>query len=141
MDDLHDILAHHHGRPRSPHNKGGIRPDQSKKLPTSSEIPDLLFDEVLIENRLGRAETLVLLFIYRQVWCRPNLFKTYGYTPVMGYDEMAKKMGLDLDELFSGIRRLEALKLIETIRSGQYFVRKYLTEDRDLEFGQSYDDF
>ena len=140
MDELHSILAHHHGKGRTS-SKGGVRPDQAHKIPTHSDIPDLLFDEILVENKMARGEIMVLIFIYRQVWCRPNFFKTYGYSPVMSYEDMAKKIGLGLDELFSAIRRLESLKLIETIRAGQYFIRKYLTEDRDTEYGIGYDDF
>ena len=39
------------------------------------------------------------------------------------------------------IRALENYGLIETVRSGQYFVRKYFTRELDSEFGQTYDEF
>ena len=37
--------------------------------------------------------------------------------------------------------RLEELGFISTIRSGQYFVRRYFTKENDEKFGQTYDDF
>ena len=43
--------------------------------------------------------------------------------------------------ILQSIRHLESYGLIETIRSGQYFVRKYFTEENDLKYGQDYDHF
>jgi hypothetical protein len=46
-----------------------------------------------------------------------------------------------VEELGTELRNLEKYGLIETVRSGQYFVRKYFTEVLDLQFGQHYDEF
>ena len=54
---------------------------------------------------------------------------------------MAKQLKLSIEEIYQALRKLEELGFIGTIRSGQYFVRKYFTKDNDEKFGQTYDDF
>lgn len=109
--------------------------------PTTSEIPDLFFDEILVNFKLGRNSILVLMFLYRQVWCRPNVYKIYGVNQIFPLLEMAQKIGLSLEEVQVTISDLESLNFIETFRTGQFFVRKYFTEENDLLYGHSYDDF
>ena len=81
------------------------------------------------------------MFLYRQVWCRPNLYKVYGISQLLSHTEMAKTLGLSLEEVHSSLRKLEEYTFIETVRSGQYFVRKYFFKQYDEEFNQTYDDF
>ena len=59
----------------------------------------------------------------------------------MAHTEMAKQLKLSIEEIYQALRKLEELGFIGTIRSGQYFVRKYFTKDNDEKFGQTYDDF
>ena len=54
---------------------------------------------------------------------------------------MGKTLGLSLEEVHSSLRKLEEYTFIETVRSGQYFVRKYFFKQYDEEFNQTYDDF
>jgi DNA-binding MarR family transcriptional regulator len=137
MNELHNILNSHHRKlqPKTGMKKKGI-PE-----PSTSEIPDLFFDEILVDTKLSRIEILVLMYLYRQVWCRPNLYKTYGISPIMSHSEVSAKLEIELEDLHQAIRKLESFNFIETIRSGQYFVRKYFTEKNDKQYGQYYDDF
>ncbi|MBT3982078.1 MAG: helix-turn-helix transcriptional regulator [Bacteriovoracaceae bacterium] len=139
MVDLHSILAEHHAKDRP----GDMDPEreEGKKAPTVSKIPDLFFDDVLVTCKLGRIEILVFMYLYRLVWCRPNLYKAYGFSQVMSHTEIAKSLAVTIDDVYHSLRKLEDLGFIETIRSGQYFVRKYITKDYDQEYGQGYDDF
>ncbi len=141
MVDIHTILADH--RPK----KGPGRKDQetnhSKEQgsPTTSEIPDLFFDEVLVAFKLSRIEIMVLMYLYRRVWCRPNLYKEYGISQLLSHTEMANQLHLSIEEIYQALRKLEELNFITTIRSGQYFVRKYFSKENDERFGRFYDDF
>ncbi len=111
------------------------------KEPSSSEIPDVFFDIVIQKYRLNRLDIAVLMFLYRQIWCRPNLYKSHGIGPLNSYVEVSALLGVTHEELGQHIRALENFGLIETVRAGQYFVRKYFTAELDTEFGQNYDDF
>jgi DNA-binding MarR family transcriptional regulator len=108
-------------------------------VPTLSEIPDVFFDEILIKFKLSRSEISLLMFLYRQVWCRPNLYRTHGIGPINSYTELSKILQMTSEELLSCIRGLENAGFIQTIRAGQYFVRKYFTEELDLKFDQHYE--
>ncbi len=138
MDELHSILADHHSRL----TKAAPR-FKSKKLPiaSTSEIPDIFFDEILVKNKLSRVEIVVFMYLYRHVWCRPNLYKDYGLSQVLSHNAMAESLGVEMEELQNSLRKLESFAFIETIRLGQYFVRRYFTEDFDRQYGQSYDNF
>lgn len=138
MDELHTILADH--------KRVAVRRSskiQSKSVPTpsSSKIPDVFFDQILVQNKLNRIEILVLMYIYRQVWCRPNLYRTYGFSQLLSYEEVAANLSMKMEELQTALRSIESFGFIETIRSGQYFVRKYFTQENDQLYGQFYDNF
>jgi DNA-binding transcriptional regulator YhcF (GntR family) len=60
---------------------------------------------------------------------------------MFSYASLATDLGIEMAELNQGLRNLENYGLLDTIRSGQYFIRKYLTKDWDIHFGQKYDDF
>ena len=81
------------------------------------------------------------MYLYRQTWCRPNLHKKHGISPMVSHKVAADAMDISLEILHQTLRRLESFGFIETIRSGQYFVRKYFTEENDKKYGQSYDNF
>jgi DNA-binding transcriptional regulator YhcF (GntR family) len=57
------------------------------------------------------------------------------------YSEMANLLQLTHEELTHHLRSLENYGFIETVRSGQYFVRKYFTEELDSKHKQDYDQF
>jgi DNA-binding transcriptional ArsR family regulator len=106
-----------------------------------SEIPDVFFDVILKNTKLNRHEISLLMFLYRQIWCRPNLYRAHGIGPLNSYSNLATNLGISIEQLGTDLRSLEQYGLIETVRSGQYFVRKYFTESFDLQFGQNYDEF
>ncbi len=141
MVDLQSILQGHRSKSahREVHDKGG---DETSKLkPSLSEIPDLFFDRIIVDFKLSRMEILVLMYIYRRVWCYPNLHRDYGISPMMSHTEMAKVLHLPIEDVYSALRRLEEHEFIKTIRAGQYFVRRYFTKANDEELDQSYSDF
>ena len=139
MPDLHSILADHKSKRRK--SLISTQEQQELKRASTSQIPDIFFDEILKNYKLTRIEIVVLMFLYRQVWCRPNLYKVYGISQLLSHTEMAKTLGLSLEEVHSSLRKLEEYTFIETVRSGQYFVRKYFFKQYDEEFNQTYDDF
>ncbi|MCR9205147.1 MAG: hypothetical protein NXH75_11245 [Halobacteriovoraceae bacterium] len=139
MVDIHEIIAGHKSR-KSPRGSE-LQNRTDSKQPTTSEIPDIFFDEILVDYKLNRIEILVIMYLYRRVWCRPNLYKEFGISQLMAHTEIAKQLNLSIDEIYHALRKLEELGFIGTIRSGQYFVRKYFTKEHDEKFGQSYDDF
>lgn len=141
MEDIRSILSQFHSKKKqkdSAVQKAGTGPHTE---PLVSEIPDLFFDEILYKNKLTRSEITVLMFLYRQVWCRPNQYKSHGIGPLNSYSEMANFLHITTEDLAQNIRSLETYGFIETVRSGQYFVRKYFTETLDIKFGQDYDQF
>jgi hypothetical protein len=140
MVDLHSILQEHR-----PQNLGRSVSD-SKKMPalptpSYSEIPDIFFDTILTSYKLTRIETIVLMYLYRKVWCRPNLYRIYGISQLMSLTEMAKTLNVLIDDVYSSLLKLEELGFISTVRSGQYFVRKFFLKDYDEYYAQTYDDF
>ena len=108
---------------------------------TFSDIPDVFFDEILQNYHLNRYEIQILLFFYRQVWCRPNLYKKYGISSLNSLDKVAEFLGMEVRTLFQGLKNLENYEFISTIRSGQYFVRRYFSPELDELFRQNYDEF
>lgn len=140
MEDLRTILSSHHSKTGSTANNA-IKTVNNEVKATTSEIPDLFFDEILIQVKLSRVEILVLMFLYRITWCKPNLHKKYGIAPIVSHSEIIEKLDINQEVFHQTIRRLEGFNFIETIRSGQYFVRKYFTEENDRKYGQTYDNF
>ena len=118
-----------------------IGDDKIRLDPSVSEIPDIFFDQILVDFKLSRSEILLLMYLYRRVWCRPNLHKVYGISPLFSLKEIEQFLKIPMDEVFSGLQKLEGFGFISTIRSGQYFVRKYFTKENDEIFRQTYDDF
>ena len=136
MEELRQILSSHELK-----KKEGAYKAEQPLMATYSEIPDLFFDEVLVVYKLSRLDITVLMYLYRQVWCRPNLYRDHGIGPIQSYQEMSQIMSTTPEELMSSLRVLESYGFIETIRAGQYFVRKFFTPERDALFGQTYQDF
>jgi len=169
IDDLQTILQYHRSKKRNAELKKQIRdaplhehnhfrdeneqstlqknldPDMSQEhVPFSAallEIPEVFFDKIIVDFKLHRIEILILMYIYRRVWNYPNLHRSHGISPMMSHTEMAKNLSLAIEEVYSGLRKLEEYGLIKTIRAGQYFSRRYFTLELDQSFGQSYDDF
>lgn len=142
MEDIRSVLTQFQTKKKrsSPEDVQKSSKGPAKDASTS-EIPDLFFDVIIPKYRLNRLDISVLIFLYRQVWCRPNLYKSHGIGPLNSYAEMANLLGTSTEELGQHIRALENYGLLETVRSGQYFVRKYFTEECDVEFNQNYDEF
>ncbi|MFZ9000098.1 MAG: hypothetical protein ACO20H_02245 [Bacteriovoracaceae bacterium] len=141
MANLDTILSDHKSREKISSYKKEENHKNSSLRPTYSKIPDIFFDEILQDFKLTRPEIMTLLFLYRQVWCRPNLYKAYGISQIMSHTEMGKALDLSLEEVYSALRKVEGFGFITTIRSGQYFVRRFFTKSNDLKFSQTYDDF
>ena len=141
MEDIRSVLSQFNSKKKKENEeiqKSGIGPT---RMASSSEIPDVFFDVVLQKYKLNRQEISLLMYLYRQVWCRPNLYKSHGIGPLNSYTEMGANLNITTDELTNHLRSLEKLGFIETVRSGQYFVRKYFTEVLDAQYGQNYDEF
>lgn len=140
MVDLHSILAEHRSKTKvtstSEKGGGGVVHDAS-----SSEIPDIFFDKIIVDYKLSRIEILVLMYIYRRVWCFPNLHRSHGISQMMSHTEMAKNLGLAIEDVYSALRKLEEYDMIHTIRAGQYFSRRFFSKEMDEFFQQTYDDF
>ncbi len=136
MVDIHTILNDYR-------NKKDNQTQKREDSLTASfiQLPECFFDEVLTQHKLGRADILVLIFLYRQVWIRPNVYKLHGVSPLVSHTEISKAMRLGLEEIYHALRSLEELGFIEVFRTGQYFVRKYFTKELDLLYGQTYDNF
>ncbi len=140
VDDLQSILQLH--RSKSNVNEIVSSGGESKDShPNASEIPDVFFDKVIVDFKLNRIEILVLMYIYRRVWSYPNIHRAHGISPMMSHTEMAKNLGIAIEEVYSALRKLEEYDFIKTIRAGQYFARRYFTKELDSAFSQSYDDF
>ncbi len=140
MDNIRDILNQFHSKKRP---SGAAEKSVSGPIlkPSFSEIPDIFFDEIIGKFKLNRQDITVLMALYRQIWCKPNLYRSHGIGPLNSYQELASSIQLTQEETLQALRHLESYNLIETIRSGQYFVRKYFTEENDLKYGQDYDHF
>lgn len=139
MEDLRTILSSHHSKTGNASDT--VKSTHGEVKATTSEIPDLFFDEILLKFKLTRVETLLLMYLYRITWCKPNLHRKYGIAPMVSHAEVAKNLELNLEVFHQTIRKLESFGFIETIRSGQYFVRKYFMEENDRRYGQTYDNF
>ena len=109
--------------------------------PTFSEIPDMFFDNILTEFKLSRLDIQALLYLYRQVWCLPNLYRKYGIGQLNNLKDLADVFGSDFNSLQNSLQKLESYQFISTIRLGQYFVRRFFTPEWDYYFSQNYDDF
>jgi len=138
MEDIQVILSSHNRKIVHADSKD---PESKIQAPTNSKIPDLFFDEILVEYKLTRAETLVLMFLYRVTWCKPNLHVKHGIAPMLSHQAVCTKLDLTMELFLQTVKKLETYGFIETIRAGQYFVRKYFTEINDLKYGQTYDNF
>jgi len=139
MVDLRTILDTHRSRLKK--ESVDVIEQEVTSSPTVSEIPDIFFDQILIDYKLNRMEVMVLMYLYRRVWCKPNLYKVYGISQLLSHTEMAKNLKLPMESIYQALRKIEEYGFISTIRSGQYFVRKYFTKEYDEAFGQNYDDF
>jgi len=141
MEDIRSVLSQFKAKKaekeKAPENSG-TGPDKS---PSTSEIPDVFFDIILRDYKLGRHEISLFMLLYRQIWCKPNLYKSHGIGPLNSYATLCAVLGVTMEQLGTDLRSLEHYGLIETIRSGQYFIRKYFTEKLDAQFGQNYDEF
>ncbi len=140
--DIHTIIAGH--QPKS--NDGSSKEETPKSIvqkdhPTFSEIPDVFFDEILISTKLSRIEITVLMFLYRKIWCQPNLYRVYGISPMLSVADFSKSLKITIDELYQALKHLEGFGFLTTIRSGQYFVRRFITRENDEKYGLTYDDF
>lgn len=141
MEDIRSILSQFHSKKGPKNNEVQKSVTGPVAEASSSEIPDLFFDEVLHKFKLSRSEITVLMFLYRQVWCKPNLYKSHGIGPLNSYAEMAVHLHTTTEEISQNLRSLENYGFIETVRSGQYFIRKYFTEELDIKYGQDYNQF
>ncbi len=140
MDDLRSILIDH--RSKGKHDDHHVVDSHGQELtPSTSEIPDVFFDKIIVDFKLNRIEILVLMYIYRRVWCFPNLHRSHGISQMMSHTEMAKNLGIAIEDVYSSLRKLEEYDCIRTIRAGQYFSRRYFSKEMDAAFGQTYDDF
>lgn len=140
--DIHTIIAGHRSKKNeTPVNVTASHVEARTPEATSSEIPDIFFEEILAHVKLSRIDISVLMYLYRRVWCRPNLYREYGISPMFSLAEMAKVLNITIEELYQAFKHIEDFGFIGTIRSGQYFVRKYFTRELDEKFGQTYDDF
>lgn len=140
MVDLQSILNLHRSKANTSNSQ--VNAGEVKVYnPTASEIPDVFFDKIISDYKLNRIEILVLMYIYRRVWSFPNLHKSHGISPMMSHTEMAKNLAIAIEDVYSALRKLEEHEFIKTIRAGQYFARRYFTQNLDTEFGQTYDDF
>lgn len=140
MVDLRSILADH--RSKAKLDDSHVVDGRGQEFgPSTSEIPDIFFDKIIVDFKLNRIEILVLMYIYRRVWCFPNLHRSHGISQMMSHTEMAKNLGLAIEDVYSALRKLEEYDFIRTIRAGQYFSRRYFSKDLDTSFNQTYDDF
>lgn len=142
MVDIHSVLADHkkknlgNNQEEEQHSSEGLKPH--KEL---IQIPDLFFDKIIVEYKLSRHDILVLMYIYRRVWCYPNLYQKHGLSPMMSHTEMSKVLGMNIEEVYFSLRKLEEFDFLKTLRAGQYFVRKYFTKEMDEFFDFTYDEF
>ena len=140
MEDIRSVLSSHHSK-NVTSGSNPTNPMYDHVTPTVSEIPDLFFDEILVQFKLTRVEILCLMYLYRATWSKPNLHRKFGIAPIVSHSDLSIKLDISNEILHQTIRRLEGYGFIETIRSGQYFVRKFFTETNDRKYGQTYDNF
>lgn len=138
MEDIRSVLSQFKKKKDGQVQVAQTGPSSSA---SASEIPDVFFDVVLLKLKLNRLEIALFMLLYLQVWCKPNLYRSHGIGPLNSYAELSQKMNISVEDLGTFLRNLEKYGLIETVRAGQYFIRKYFLEDLDLKFGQNYDEF
>lgn len=141
MVDIQQIIADHRPRAKSAEDDLTVKKGKHGSGPTSSEIPDLFFDKILVQFKLSRIEIMVTMYLYRIVWCRPNLYKEFGISQIMSHTEIAKILGVEIEDIYQALRKLEEYGFISTVRSGQYFVRRYFSKENDEKYSQTYNDF
>lgn len=141
MVDLRTILEDHRSKRQGQSESESLSVERKSQTAQLSEIPDVFFDDILITFKLSRVEIMVLMYLYRRVWCHANLYREYGISQILSHTEMAKSLHSPIESIYQALRKIEELGFITTIRSGQYFVRKYFTREYDELFGQTYDDF
>jgi hypothetical protein len=141
MEDIRTVLQSHKSKTKEMQDKPESVSSNGRSKPSTSEIPDLFFDRILVEYKLKRVDIMCLMYLYRSVWCRPNTHRIHGISPMLDMKKVAQDLCISFDELYRSVGVLEGAGFIETIRSGQYFVRKYFTEKLDREQGISYDNF
>jgi DNA-binding MarR family transcriptional regulator len=139
MEDIRSVLNNHSNK-IFPDSDSAIN-QPNKEIPTTSDIPDVFFDDVLLKYKLTRVEILLIMSLYRNTWCKPNLYKKHGISPLISLEELGDSLEISGNILHQSLRKLETFGFIETIRSGQFFVRRYFTEELDRKFNQSYDNF
>ena len=140
MEDIRSVLNQFHAKTKKD-PEAQKSPASPVETASSSEIPDVFFDSILKTYKLNRQEISLLMYLYRQVWCRPNLYKSHGIGPLHSYTDICTLLGISLDEFNHSLRTLQNYGFLETVRAGQYFVRKFFTEELDTKFGQNYDSF
>ncbi len=141
MVDIQQIIADHRPKSKVYEEDHNVKKGKSSGGATSSEIPDLFFDKILVQFKLSRIEIMVNMYLYRLVWCRPNLYKEFGISQIMSHTELAKILGVEIEDIYQALRKLEEYGFISTVRSGQYFVRRYFTKENDEFYFQNYNDF
>ncbi len=141
MEDIRSVLNQFHSKKKQSGSEVQKASPGPSSLPSTSEIPDVFFDEILQKYKLSRSEISLLMYLYRQIWCRPNLYRSHGIGPLNSYADLCTHLGFSTEELGHHLRALENYGLIETVRAGQYFVRKFFIETFDVKFGQNYDEF
>lgn len=141
--DIHTIIKDHRVKNNGVEGEFGhkIESGQGPEIASVSEIPDLFFDQILVEFKLSRIEIMVIMYLYRSVWCRANLYRDHGISQLLSHTEMSKHLAVTMDDIYHALRKLEDFSFIETVRSGQYFVRKYFTKENDENYFQDYDSF
>ena len=140
MEDIRSVLSQYQSKAKKDTDTQKTNAGPAEQA-TLSEIPDVFFDVVLKNFKLTRQDISLMMVLYRQVWCRPNLYKSHGIGPLHSYADICTFLGLTHDEFNSGLRNLQNYGFLETVRAGQYFVRKFFTEELDTKFGQNYDSF
>jgi len=138
MSDIQRVIADHNFKDS---NKKESEVQENMPVPRIAEIPCLFFDEIMTSFKLARHDIIVLMYLYRRVWCAPNLFKIHGISPLMSHQLMADETSLSINNIYDSLSKLESFGFLSTIRSGQYFVRRYFTKENDEKFSQFYDDF
>ena len=142
--DLHSILATHRSNvtlSSKSEDNAGVIASPPLKSPEDVHIPALFFDRILVDYKLARIEIMVLMYLYRKVYCTPNLYRKYGISPLLSLSEVCSNLNIELEDVHVAVSKLENLGMVETIRLGQYFVRRYFTKNYDTEFNQTYEDF
>ena len=104
MEDLRSILSSHHSKADYT-TAGAIKTISDEVQATTSEIPDLFFDDILVKIKLTRTEVLLLMYLYRITWCRPNLHRKYGIAPMISHIEISKTLDISTEILHQTIRR------------------------------------